>query len=233
MNLKGLAHEDTYLHLEKGDQFDPAYKALNPQMVVPTLIDGEVRLFQSLAILEYLDEQYPAAPAGRCRLTRLVPRLRAHQHRRLAPAPRAAHPPLFDGRSEVAAGKDGRLGPALARRRVAGDGNAALGARGNREVLPRRSADARRYRSGHPGDAGENLRYRPRFLFAGHAHVRGVHGAAGFRRRRASAAARRGIEPAPQLSASRRRRYAAAPLRARILLCPRAADAAFARGDGG
>jgi len=62
MNLKGLAHEDTYLHLEKGDQFDPAYKALNPQMVVPTLIDGDVKLFQSLAILEYLDETYPDPP---------------------------------------------------------------------------------------------------------------------------------------------------------------------------
>jgi maleylacetoacetate isomerase/maleylpyruvate isomerase len=62
MNLKGLAHEDTYLHLEKGDQFDPAYKAINPQMVVPTLIDGDVKLFQSLAILEYLDEKYPHPP---------------------------------------------------------------------------------------------------------------------------------------------------------------------------
>src|ERR1700680_577189 len=62
MNLKGLAHEDTYLHLEKGDQFDPAYKALNPQMVVPTLIDGDTKLFQSLAILEYLEEQYPNPP---------------------------------------------------------------------------------------------------------------------------------------------------------------------------
>jgi maleylacetoacetate isomerase len=62
LNLKGLAHEDTYLHLEKGDQFDPAYRAVNPQMVVPTLIDGEVKLFQSLAILEYLDEKYPDPP---------------------------------------------------------------------------------------------------------------------------------------------------------------------------
>jgi maleylacetoacetate isomerase/maleylpyruvate isomerase len=62
LNLKGLTHEDTYLHLEKGDQFDPAYRAVNPQMVVPTLIDGDARLFQSLAILEYLDEKYPEPP---------------------------------------------------------------------------------------------------------------------------------------------------------------------------
>jgi maleylacetoacetate isomerase len=62
MNLKGVAHEDTYLHLEKGDQFNPAYKAINPQMVVPTLVDGDATLFQSLAILEYLEEQYPNPP---------------------------------------------------------------------------------------------------------------------------------------------------------------------------
>ena len=62
LNLKGLAREDVYLHLEKGDQFAAEYRALNPQMVVPTLIDGEHRLFQSLAILEYLDEVYPEPP---------------------------------------------------------------------------------------------------------------------------------------------------------------------------
>jgi maleylacetoacetate isomerase len=62
LNLKRLAREDVFLHLEKGDQFAADYQALNPQMVVPTLIDGEARLFQSLAILEYLDEKYPQPP---------------------------------------------------------------------------------------------------------------------------------------------------------------------------
>jgi maleylacetoacetate isomerase len=62
LNLKGLQREDTFLHLEKGDQFAPDYRALNPQMVVPTLIDGETKLFQSLAILEYLEEKYPEPP---------------------------------------------------------------------------------------------------------------------------------------------------------------------------
>ena len=62
LNLKGIAREDRFLHLEKGDQFDAAYRAINPQMVVPTLIDGDIKLFQSLAILEYLDEAYPEPP---------------------------------------------------------------------------------------------------------------------------------------------------------------------------
>jgi maleylpyruvate isomerase len=62
LNLKGLGREDSYLHLEKGDQFAAEYRALNPQMVVPTLIDGDARLFQSMAILEYLDEKYPEPP---------------------------------------------------------------------------------------------------------------------------------------------------------------------------
>ena len=62
LNLKGIAYKGVFLHLEKGDQFAPAYRALNPQMVVPTLFDGEVKLFQSLAILEYLEEKYPTPP---------------------------------------------------------------------------------------------------------------------------------------------------------------------------
>ena len=62
LNLKGTAREDCFLHLEKGDQFADAYRSINPQMVVPTLIDGDAKLFQSLAILEYLDEKYREPP---------------------------------------------------------------------------------------------------------------------------------------------------------------------------
>ena len=58
--LKGLDAELTTLDLLKGDQFAETYRALNPEMVVPTLIDGSgPPLTQSLAILEYLEEQYP------------------------------------------------------------------------------------------------------------------------------------------------------------------------------
>src|SRR6516162_1810575 len=63
LRLKGLVAETIALDLLKGDQFDPTYRALNPEMVVPTLLDGDgPPLVQSLAILEYLEEKYPQPP---------------------------------------------------------------------------------------------------------------------------------------------------------------------------
>jgi maleylacetoacetate isomerase len=61
MALKGLAMEKVTLDLLAGDQFAADYRKLNPEGVVPTLIDenGAPPLVQSLAILEYLDERYP------------------------------------------------------------------------------------------------------------------------------------------------------------------------------
>ena len=63
LRLKGLAAENVPLDLLKGDQFNEGYRNLNPEMVVPTLIDGKgPPLVQSLAIIEYLDESYPQPP---------------------------------------------------------------------------------------------------------------------------------------------------------------------------
>jgi maleylacetoacetate isomerase len=62
LNLKGLKREDVFIDLDRGDQFKPEYTAQNPQAVVPTLYDGEAKLFQSVAILEYLEEKYPNPP---------------------------------------------------------------------------------------------------------------------------------------------------------------------------
>jgi len=60
LRLKGIVVETVSLDLLKGDQFKDAYKALNPEMVVPTLVDGDgPPLVQSLAIIEYLEEKYP------------------------------------------------------------------------------------------------------------------------------------------------------------------------------
>ena len=62
LRLKGLAMEKVTLDLLAGDQFAADYQKLNPEGVVPTLIDDGAPLTQSLAILEYLDEKYPDPP---------------------------------------------------------------------------------------------------------------------------------------------------------------------------
>ena len=63
LRLKGLDAELVTLDLLKDDQFAGDYRKINPEMVVPTLDDGDgPPLVQSLAILEYLDEKYPQPP---------------------------------------------------------------------------------------------------------------------------------------------------------------------------
>ena len=64
LNLKGLAYQQVPVHLVKdgGQQHSADYLALNPQGLLPLLVDagtGGVRIAQSLAILEYLDEVFP------------------------------------------------------------------------------------------------------------------------------------------------------------------------------
>ena len=74
LNLKGIAWEHVNISLPEGVQFGDDYLKINPQARVPTLIDGDLSLFQSMAILEYLDETHPepaflpADPAGRARV---------------------------------------------------------------------------------------------------------------------------------------------------------------------
>jgi maleylacetoacetate isomerase len=63
LGLKGIAAEEVSINLLKGVQHGDDYKAVNPQSVVPALvIDDGPPLFQSLAILEYLEETHPEPP---------------------------------------------------------------------------------------------------------------------------------------------------------------------------
>jgi len=65
LGYKGLGYTPHAVHLVKngGEQHAPAYKALNPQELVPTFIDGDGFAFtQSMAIMEYLEEKYPEKP---------------------------------------------------------------------------------------------------------------------------------------------------------------------------
>jgi maleylacetoacetate isomerase len=62
LNLKGLEHEIVPVHLAEGEQHGEAYRALNPQELIPVLHHGQRLIRQSLAIIEYLDETWPGSP---------------------------------------------------------------------------------------------------------------------------------------------------------------------------
>ena len=58
---KNLPFEDIRLDLAKAkDHLKPEYLKLNPNGVVPTLVDGDAVITDSSVICEYLDEKYPA-----------------------------------------------------------------------------------------------------------------------------------------------------------------------------
>jgi len=96
LNLKGMAFEEEFLDLLKGDQFDATFVAINPQHVVPAVvIEGvDIALFQSMAILEYLEETWPSPPllpedsVARARVRGLAQTIVSDTHRASVPATR-------------------------------------------------------------------------------------------------------------------------------------------------
>ena len=60
--LKGLDFDYKPVHLAKNEQFNESYAAVSAARLVPLLQDGEHRLTQSMAIIEYLDETHPQPP---------------------------------------------------------------------------------------------------------------------------------------------------------------------------
>lgn len=78
--LKGITAEEIPVNLMQGEQLKPDYLAVNPLAVLPSMIleDGGTPLFESMAIIEYLDETHPAPallpkdPRGRARVRGLA-----------------------------------------------------------------------------------------------------------------------------------------------------------------
>jgi maleylacetoacetate isomerase len=57
--LKGLPYDYVAVNLRGGEQGSEAYRELSPAGIVPVLVRGDVRLTQSLAIIDYLDRHFP------------------------------------------------------------------------------------------------------------------------------------------------------------------------------
>jgi glutathione S-transferase len=61
LELAGAAFEPMMVKLHKGEQYDEAYKAINPRSQVPVLVDDGQTVTQIAAITLYLDEKFPQA----------------------------------------------------------------------------------------------------------------------------------------------------------------------------
>jgi maleylacetoacetate isomerase len=78
LNVKGADYEIVTVNLPSGAHRTAEFRALNPQATIPTLDDGGTILWQSLAIIEYLDARYPSPrlipvePVARARVQALA-----------------------------------------------------------------------------------------------------------------------------------------------------------------
>src|SRR6185369_11624221 len=92
LNLKGLSPEVIEVNLMKGHQREEAFRKVNPMMAIPALVDGDgAALYESLAIIEYLDETHPSPPLlpkdprGRARVRGLSQIVACDSHPLLVP----------------------------------------------------------------------------------------------------------------------------------------------------
>ena len=166
LNLKGIVPDEVVdVDLIKGKQREDAFRKVNPQMVLPALVDGDGPvLFQSLAILEYLDETHPQPPLlpkdprARARVRGLAQIIACDSHPLLVPRVREYL------ERELKLDEPTRLkwiqhwiGAALA-----GAGGQPRQQQGDRTLLPGRRHHHRRHLPGKPGGGGELLQIRPR-----------------------------------------------------------------------
>jgi maleylacetoacetate isomerase len=95
LNLKGLDYSEVMVDLLQGEQHHADFAALNPQHALPVLQHDGLRLVQSMPIVEYLDETWPAPPllprdaAGRARVRALAQITVADVHPLVVPRVRA------------------------------------------------------------------------------------------------------------------------------------------------
>ena len=155
LNLKGIVPDEIVdIDLIKGKQREDAFRYVNPQMVLPALVDGDGPvLFQSLAIMEYLDETHPQPPLlpkeprARARVRGLAQIVACDSHPLLVPRVREylEHELKLDEPTRLKWIQNW-IGAAV----KALETNLA-GSQGDRPLLPGRRHHHRRHLSGEPG----------------------------------------------------------------------------------
>jgi maleylacetoacetate isomerase len=93
LNLKGIVPDEIIeVNLMKGQQREAEFRAVNPMMAIPALVDGDGPvMFESLAIIEYLDETHPNPPLlpkdprGRARVRGIAQLIAADSHPLIVP----------------------------------------------------------------------------------------------------------------------------------------------------
>lgn len=116
LECKAIDYERKVLSFSAGDTRKPEFVALNPRHRVPTIVDGDFVLYESNAIVEYLDEAYPGRGAAlfpgdarqRARVRRLISEVDNYFDKALDPISEEAFHPKTEGRDEtrLAAGRD-------------------------------------------------------------------------------------------------------------------------------
>ena len=171
LNLKGLVPDEVVdVNLMKGAQREAAYRAVNPMMALPALIDGEGPiLFELLAIIEYLDETHPNPPLlprdarGRARVRGLAQIVACDSHPLIVPRVREylEHEFKLDEPTRI------KMVPALAHR-CAHRARSAPERRRHRPLLPRRRDHARRHLPREPSRGSKILLGRRGAVFEFH-----------------------------------------------------------------
>jgi glutathione S-transferase len=88
LEAKGIPYNLKVLSFQNEDTKKPGFRAVNPRGLVPTVVDDGFVMWESLAILEYLDERftsgaklYPGDAASRGRVRRLVAEIESYLYR--------------------------------------------------------------------------------------------------------------------------------------------------------
>jgi glutathione S-transferase len=88
LEAKGIPYNLTVLSFQNEDTKKPEFKAINPRGLVPTVVDDGFAMWESLAILEYLDDRftggarlYPGDAASRGRVRRIIAEIESYLYR--------------------------------------------------------------------------------------------------------------------------------------------------------